>query len=408
MNNEDIRNFTNDNIERPMAQPSRAPAPEPVEDDFDLGDDFGLPEIELPEEGTTGVVVDDDFKGAVRYAFVGVGHGGSRIAETFYKLGYNRVFAVNTSAQDLAEIDLPDKDKLCLEIGGAGKDRAKGYKAIKDNYENILEGMRKSFGSEFDRIIVCATSGGGTGSGGFEVILEIADALTEELRIKSVGADTRVGLILALPFNSEKGTAMQNAYECLRYVDRALTNKFISPFILVDNEKIFDLFPSVPMGKLWKKANDSLARNFHLFNKVSVAPTKFTAFDPIDYASVLDSGAVTFGSMAVKGTDETTISKAFRDNMTKNVLTGGLDLKTASVCGCIMIGDGDLVNDIPAKNLDKGFEMLERVIGGGTVHRGIYAARKQPLAAYTIIGGLQLPAERLKEVARYAGKEQLK
>jgi hypothetical protein len=59
-------------------------ADEPIHDDF-LVD---VPDIPMPEEGVAeSEVVNDEFESAFRYCFVGAGQGGSRIAESFYKLG---------------------------------------------------------------------------------------------------------------------------------------------------------------------------------------------------------------------------------------------------------------------------------------------------------------------------------
>src|ERR1700720_623915 len=54
---------------------------------------------------------------------VGLGHAGSKIAEAFYKVGYDAI-VINLAQQDLKLIGLPDTNKLLLEygIGGASKE----------------------------------------------------------------------------------------------------------------------------------------------------------------------------------------------------------------------------------------------------------------------------------------------
>src|SRR5574338_873471 len=47
---------------------------------------------------------------------LGSGQAGSRLAEAFYKLGYDSV-VVNTAMQDLRFIEVPDSNKLLLEYG---------------------------------------------------------------------------------------------------------------------------------------------------------------------------------------------------------------------------------------------------------------------------------------------------
>jgi hypothetical protein len=50
-----------------------------------------LPDIPMPQEVEDTSVVKDECEGAFKFAFIGAGQGGSRIAEAFWKLGYRRV-----------------------------------------------------------------------------------------------------------------------------------------------------------------------------------------------------------------------------------------------------------------------------------------------------------------------------
>ena len=56
--------------------------------DDDLGVD--IPDIPLPSEAPPEAKVEDKFDSAYKFAIVCVGQGGSRLAETFWKLGYRR------------------------------------------------------------------------------------------------------------------------------------------------------------------------------------------------------------------------------------------------------------------------------------------------------------------------------
>lgn len=69
----------------------------------------------------------------------------------------------------------------------------------------------------------------------------------------------------------------------------------------------------------------------------------------------------------------------------------------------MIVGESGIVEAVPWDVVEHAYEMLGRVCGGATVHRGIYAA-KRPLSAYTILGGLKLPKPRLDEIARLAGR----
>ena len=87
---------------------------------LDIGD---LPET--PDPVNTSEIVDTfEHPVAFKFAFVGVGQAGGRIARTFQELGYARVCAINTAAADLAELKtFPENTKLDIgEQQGAGKD----------------------------------------------------------------------------------------------------------------------------------------------------------------------------------------------------------------------------------------------------------------------------------------------
>ena len=119
--------------------------------------DVAVPDIPMPQAQET-QEIKDEIEGGFKFAFIGSGQGGGRIAHTFYKLGYRRVCAVNTAEQDLATLPLPNK-MLLGKSGGAGKNPSVAKAAFKDNKEDVLDFMRRSFGQTLDRIFVCAGAG---------------------------------------------------------------------------------------------------------------------------------------------------------------------------------------------------------------------------------------------------------
>ena len=366
-------------------------------------DDLNLPDIPLPEDIKTETVVQDKFNSAVKFAFIGSGQSGGRLVSEFHNLGYNRVCAINTSIQDLNSIELREDQKLCIGVGGAGKVRRVGEQQVKQRSEEAMSLMRRSFGTQFDRVIVIASIGGGTGSGSFETLVRIANELTESLRIKKVGEATRVGLMLVLPSNSERDR-MVNAVEAMKVAEQLLNQGVVSPLILVDNEQISKMYGSATIGNVFQKTNQSITTLFHLFNILADAPTKHLVFDAEEYRSILASGLIVYGATPIKDVSKDGMTSAFRGNIGRNVLCGGMDISTAKSVACLIVGEQGPLEAIPWDVIEHSYEMLGRVAGGATVHRGIYAA-KRPLSAYTILGGLKLPKPRLDEIARLAGKK---
>jgi len=371
---------------------------EPGEDVFD----FDMPDIPLPESAEEVKVVEDRFKSACRFAFLGIGRAGSRIAEAFHQLGYGRVCVMNTAKQDLDEIKIPDANKLWLEADGAGGNRKVGAKYVRDHYEDVVDLMRRSFGPNFDRIMVCVGAGGGTGSGGLEIAVGIANAFAEHMRVAKAGDKTRVGLMIALPTNSER-TNMRNAYDAMKFVEQQLKDKALSPVIIIDNESVSRMHPGATVGNVWTKINQSAVTLLHTFNAICAAPTQHIALDPADLETVLEAGLLTYCATALPDLTPEGLSKAMTTAMTKNTLCSGFDMSTAKACGCVIAGEAAVLNSLNAKDIDQNcFEKIERVTNGASVHRGIYTTKK-PIAAYSIFGGMGLPMDRLNEIAKLAG-----
>jgi len=356
--------------------------------------DVIVPEIPMPQ-AQEAPEVKDEFEAGFKFAFIGAGQGGGRIAHTFYKLGYRRVCAVNTATQDLATLPLPAK--MCLgDSGGAGKNPQVAKAAFKERKEDVLDFMRRSFGPKVDRIFVCAGAGGGTGAGTVVHLVDTAVELQKALRAET----EKVGVIVALPKLAEGKRVAANAYNTLKDLLFLVKKGHVSPLIVVDNEKIGKLYPNLAVDPFWDTANLSVCSLFHLFNTICVKHSHYTSFDRADLLTVLDSGLITFGANPVeKYENETDISYAVRSNLRKNILTGGVDLSTGSVAAAVVIGSVELLNGLPQAYIEHAFDQLNRMLKpGNTVHRGIYRGNKHNLVVYTIIGGLDNPDEKLAEL----------
>ena len=356
----------------------------------DLGID--LPDIPLPDDEPIEDGVKDTFDDAAfNFAIVGVGQGGSRLAESFWNLGYRRVGVINTAQQDLSLIKMPEENKLLIGDGGAGKNPDAADEVFRTRYEHILDVLKKTFGSGYERVLVCAGAGGGTGAGGVARVLEICHDLNQSLGKETKDTDAKVGCVLALPTRGEGIKVQENSKKTVVKVTELEKAGVVSPLVILDNEKIKQLYPKLSVNQFWSTANNSICSIFHLFNKISAQESAYTTFDKADLDTIFSSGVIMFGATPVKDLSETGISYAVRDNLRKNILAG-VDVSTGNVAACVSIGDKESLDNIPQSSLEHGFEQLSRMMGSNsTVHRGIYAGAKKGLAVYTAIGGLQAP-----------------
>jgi len=360
-----------------------------------------VPQVEVKEE-----IIEDEFEGAFKYAFVGLGQGGGKIANAFWDLGYRRVCAINTAKEDLASLSLPNGRKLAVAEGGAGKDPAVAAAAVKKVREEIYDFIRRTFGNSFDRIIVCVGCGGGSGSGSCLPIVDICHDVLRSLKIEKKGQKAKVGAILALPKNSEGRRPAENTFKLLRDVFQqsgVVGNDVlsISPIFLVDNERIKQVYPGLPVSKFWDQANKSIVNLFHLFNTISIKKSEFVSFDRADLETVLDSGIVSFGAVPIpKWKDKADISQTMRATLVKNVLVS-CDVATAKAGGVVFVGGSEVLDNISEDNLDHGFEMMGRIMkDNGILHRGIYrGSDANKLVVYTILGGMEMPEDRMGEIA---------
>jgi len=389
-----------------------------------------VPNIPMPvtaEESKE--IIKDQCEVAFKIAFVGAGQAGARMVEAFYKLGYRRVCAVNTTSQDLVAIDIPDENKFVMDIGegGAGKEPEKGEQAVKKHYENVYDLMRRSFGKDFERIIVCIGAGGGTGSGSIETLIDIAHDIAESFKLEGGPEQVpAVGALVSMPMSNESQKVNANASKVLEVLfgrvgkDKGgrLSQRTMSPLIVVDNDRISKLYPGLPVTQFWSVANQSISGLFHLFNNIAAAKGENTiaTFDRADFADVLKSGVITFGATPlIKWQNETDISFAIRENLKHNILVADIDLGSAAVAAGVVIGKDKILNSVPQDYLNHGFEMLGRIMKtNSVVHRGIYKlgeamdnVKEQPdLVVYTAFGELGKPDARMEEIQRLGAVDQ--
>ena len=358
--------------------------------------DFAMPDIPDPVEEKKAELKDKDAVG-FKFGFIGAGQGGSKLAETFSQIGYARVGVINTADQDLATINVVNKLKFGQQQG-AGKNRDFAKQAFIDNKEDIVDFIKQSIGTDVDRVFAVVGAGGGTGAG---VCTELVKTLKEyQTTIKA--SSPYVGLILALPKLSEGKKVSQNAYETLKEACQLVEQKVVSPLIILDNEKINDLYPKLSVNKFWQVANANICSLFHLFNNIITKNSQYSTFDSNDFRTVLDSGIMVFGAANItEFKNEAEISKGVRENLKRNVLCGELDLSTGSVAAAVAICDEKTLDSIPQEYLDNAFNQLNRTLKtNSTVHQGIYKGVKQGLSIFTAIGGISTPNEKLNALLK--------
>ena len=365
--------------------------------------DISMPDLMMPEASedieqieNEMKVIEDKFNASFDFCFIGAGQGGSRVAEAFHRLGYGRVAAVNTAQQDLNTLKI--ENKLCIGDGGAGKDPDLAKKNIEEKKEDVLDFMRYSFGQKFDRIFVCAGAGGGSGSGMVVPLVNIAREVQELHKT----TDKQVGVILTLPKKSEGKKVSVNAYNVVKSVYSLVRQNIVSPLIILDNEKVAQMYPNVAVSKFFDVANSSLTGLFHLFNLTSAKDSSYSSFDKNDYRGILNSGMMLFGASPVKNfKDPVEISRVVRSNLKGNLLCGSVDVTTGNTAGVIVVGGPEILDSLPQSFIDEALDQINRMLqSGSVVHGGVYSGDKPNLNIFSAVGGLGEPTKRMEELLK--------
>lgn len=385
-----------------------APAPaDPQPNNPVLDGAVDLPDVLSPTQAGPTKVAEPDLKDvAVKFGIIGAGQGGSRLADTFYQVGYRRVCAVNTTAQDFLGLSLPPRlQKVLSAEGGAGKDPNRGAEILAANHEDVMNLMRHAFGEDIDRIIVCVGAGGGTGSGFTLGLLKLA-----KYYMKQLGKPDKVGIVLSLPKKTEGGRVQFNAYHLVQSLKPQIEEKQLSPVIMVDNESIHNMFPNVSAKQFWATANKNIVGLFDIFNVLAKQQSAYVTFDRADYQSVLDSGTIIYGATKIDSyKQDTDISDGLRLNLTRTLLAD-VDVTKATHVAAILCANDAVLNILPQSHIELAFTTLERILNGEgrslVIHQGVYEAKKQGLYLYTMVGGLKLPEKRLELMKFRAGIEE--
>lgn len=329
-------------------------------------------------------------KVGINLGVVGLGQAGSRVAEEFHKQGYD-VGVINTAAQDLQFIEVNPDQKLLLDgsLGGTGKDRNFSLDIFKNSQQLVFDFMEKVVAGN-DMVLLVASGGGGTGSGGLPFVCKLASNL---------GLPTAV--IYILPKHSEGAANKKNGLNALSELSELVSEKVIDSLIVVDNARLEVLLSDVGHGLFWNKANKMIVNPITKMNFLTSTPSD-ESLDPSDFGNILTAGGLTiYGQMVIEDyMQETALAEAVIDSLSDNVLSEGFDLSQTTAGGVFFVGSAEAINSIPSINLDYCQHMISELTNGAKLYRGIYIddSMDNHIEVISIFSGLGLPEARVKNL----------
>lgn len=209
--------------------------------------------------------------------FIGVGACGGNIANEAFKSGYSAI-AINYSKSDLNSLDrIPESKKLHL-IGseGVGKNRDVAINLINNNWENILEFVKREIITLNREIIFIPFSmSGGTGSGLSPMLIEM---LCAQFPNKT---------FVALPILPQNNEPVQNQ---LNFIQSSKELSKINICIIpIDNNKYY----SMNKKDMYNNINNSFINQLNEIISYTKKSSKYGILDFKDFASLLSINGVT-------------------------------------------------------------------------------------------------------------------
>ncbi len=328
---------------------------------------------------------------------LGSGQAGSRLAEAFYKLGYDAA-VVNTAMQDLKFIDIPDSNKLLLEygLGGAAKETEIGKAAAEQHRGEIAQLVaEKLSGSQVN--VLCLSLGGGSGAGSCETLVDLLATTGKPLVV-----------ITILPMDTEDAQTKANALETLSKLAKATQTKRVNNLIVVDNAKIEAIYSDVSQFDFFKTANKAIVDPIDVFNTLSSMPSDYKPLDPMEWGKIFTDGEglTVYGELTVKDfVGETAIAEAILNNLNGNLLAGGFDLKQSRYVGVIVAASKAVWDQIPSSSITYAMHMVNDQCGTPKgVFKGMYVIDSPDpvVKVYSMFTGLGLPDSRVTQLRKDA------
>jgi cell division GTPase FtsZ len=332
---------------------------------------------------------------------LGSGQAGSRLAEAFYKLGYDSV-AVNTAMQDLKFIDIPDSNKLLLEygLGGAAKEVEIGKAAAESHRGEIMQLVNDKLASSQVNLL-CLSLGGGSGAGSCETLVDLLSGLGKPLVVMTV-----------LPMDTEDAQTKANALETLSKLAKLTQSKKVNNLIVVDNAKIEAIYHNVSQVDFYGIANKAIVETINVFNTLSSMPSSVKGLDPMEWGKLFTDGEglTVYGELTIDNfSEETAIAEAVVNNLNSNLLAGGFDLKQSRYVGVIIAANKDVWAKIPSSSITYAMAMVNDQCGTPKgVFKGIYTIdTPDPVVkVYSMFSGLLLPSARVEQLKKESSELQ--
>ncbi len=357
----------------------------------------------------------------IKFGFVCLGQGGGNIGDAFASIrnpsNNNPVYPVlcfNTNIGDLDLKNVEKHNKIVLKGSerGAGMNPERGRQAIEENGKDVFEAISRTM-KDVDAVIVIASLGGGTGTGGINMVTDvIADFLMKPVMaivsLPNPHIDENINAFHALKelvpkLEEVRGDETGGVYRGLENIAILDNKKIIEEHL----EAIDQGDPEASKLSWYKYSNYKVASIFHEWNVTTTLKSDKT-LDAEDLKNkiLFTGGVLTFAKKKINLQDNELksendlINEVVSTYRGRNVLANGFDYANdAKAFGLhVMMPKGreDLFN---SNTLEKIYKRLQEELPNVPIYYGKSTWDSNSLLVYTItsLKGLPERARNLKE-----------
>jgi cell division protein FtsZ len=250
--------------------------------------------------------------GQARIVVVGCGGAGNNTVKRLMTIGVQgaECIAINTDRQHLAVTTAHRKlligERITRGLGAGGNPHV-GQAAAEDSIPQITELLRDA-----DLVFITAGMGGGTGTGSAPVVAEIAKK-----------NDAIVVGVVTMPFELERTRIDKAKVGLARLQENADT------VVVIDNQKLMELVPDLPLEEAFGVADEVLAGMVKGITETITMPSLIN-LDYADVRSIICNGGVALvglGEATGQNRSETAIQNALNSPLLEvdwNGATGAL------------------------------------------------------------------------------------
>ncbi|WP_099301851.1 hypothetical protein [Bacillus sp. Marseille-P3800] len=315
------------------------------------------------------------------YAFVGVGQGGSSIADLAASKKIPAL-SINYSRKDLDSCVYINKQKQLHLSGseGVGRNRDHAKSLFDLNYEKTISFIKLHLEQpSIEVIFIAYATSGGTGSGLAPII---ADLIHSEMPEKAIVACP------ILPDSTEYLTNQVNALSCIKE-----TLKSEVAVLMIDNAK-FDQ-PSLHKSEKYQQINTRVINQLMFLLSCTEKESKISNLDSKDLKSIFHTpGLLAIGDLQLTDDDDENqqwLAKALQNSLSSSSYSASIDHGGVIKAGLLVNGTADLFRKATMSNILSKFNNSP-----SHLFEGFYESKQRRVVS--ILSGLSPDVERIRSL----------